>query len=101
MGLLSWTIIGVLTGWITNQIMKMPIYQIRSERLLAGLSGALTGGILSNVLFSPNGFTIDFRWQSAITAFIGAAAIIILYFLVERHHKVQVRRGSSNLNVEP
>ncbi len=101
MGLLSWTIIGVLTGWLTNQVAKIPIYQIRSERLLAGLSGALTGGILSNVLFSPSGFTIDFRWQSAITAFVGAAAIIALYFLLERHQKVQTSKGSRNLNVEP
>ena len=101
MGLLSWTIIGVLIGWLTNQVAKIPIYQIRSERLLAGLSGALTGGILSNVLFSPGGFTIDFRWQSAVTAFIGASVIISLYFLMERHQKIHTSRGSRNLKVEP
>lgn len=92
MGLLSWTIIGVLTGWMTNQIMKMPIYQIRSERLLAGVSGALTGGILSNVLFSPGGININFRWQSTLIAFAGSVALITLYFLIERYQKKQTSR---------
>ncbi|OJX38326.1 MAG: hypothetical protein BGO78_09995 [Chloroflexi bacterium 44-23] len=101
MGLLSWTIIGVLAGWLTNQIAKMPIYQIRSERMLAGLSGALTGGILANVLFSPDGFTIDFRWQSALIALFGAVAIIGLYFLLEQRKKDQTSRGNRNVKVEP
>lgn len=101
MGLLTWTIIGVLTGWLTNQVVKIPIHQIRSERLLASLSGALTGGFLSNVLFSPGGIHIDFSWQSALISFFGAGVLIMGYFLFERRQKLQTARGSRNLNVEP
>lgn len=85
MGLFSWAIIGMLIGWLTNQVIRIPIYQIQIERLFAGLCGALTGGILSNVLITSGGFhVIEFSWQSAAIALVGAIFILAIYFSANR-----------------
>lgn len=85
MGLFSWAIIGMLIGWLTNQVIRIPIYQIQTERLFAGLCGALTGGILSNVLLTSGGFhIIEFNWQSLAIAMAGAIFILTIYFAANR-----------------
>lgn len=85
MGLFSWAIIGMLIGWLSNQVIRIPIYQIQIERIFAGLCGALTGGILSSVLIKTGGFhLIEFSWQSALIAFVGAIFILAVYFAANR-----------------
>jgi len=85
MGLLSWAIIGMFTGWVANHVFRIPIYQIQIERSFAGLCGALTGGILSNVLVSAGGIhVLDFFWQSLIIALFGAILILGVYFFLNR-----------------
>jgi uncharacterized membrane protein YeaQ/YmgE (transglycosylase-associated protein family) len=85
MGLFSWAIIGMFTGWLSNQIFRIPIYQIKVERLFSGVCGALTGGILSNVLLSTGGFhMLDFFWQSAVIAMVCALLILGIYFILNR-----------------
>jgi len=85
MGLFSWAFIGMLIGWLINHVIRIPIYQIQIERLFAGLCGALTGGLLSNVLITSGGFqVIEFNWQSAGSALIGAIFILAIYFSANR-----------------
>lgn len=84
MGLLSWTIIGMLIGWFSNQINKSPLKSIQYERLLAGLAGGLTGGLLTNVFYPPGGLHIDFRWQSTLFSLVGALFMVLVYFLIYR-----------------
>jgi len=56
MGILSWTIVGILAGWMTNQIYKIPSQQMRLERIVAGVAGARCrrcphGGIVIQCVF--------------------------------------------------
>lgn len=88
MGILSWTIVGVLAGWITNQIFKIPSQQMRLERIVAGVAGGLTGGLLSNVFFPPGGIHLNFRWQSTIFSILGATIIILVGNYVENRKRI-------------
>ncbi len=88
MGILSWTIVGILAGWLTNQIYKIPSQQMRLERIVAGVAGALTGGLLSNVFFPPGGVHFDFQWQSTIFAMLGATIIILIGNLVVKRKRI-------------
>jgi uncharacterized membrane protein YeaQ/YmgE (transglycosylase-associated protein family) len=88
MGILSWTIVGMLVGWITNQMFKIPSQQIRLERIVAGIAGGLTGGLLSNVFFPPGGIHLSFQWQSTVFAIIGAVVIILVGNLVENRKEI-------------
>ena len=88
MGILSWTIVGVLAGWITNQIFKIPSQQMRRERIVAGIAGGLTGGLLSNVFFPPGGIHLNFQWQSTVFAILGATIIILVGNVVENRKRI-------------
>lgn len=84
MGIISWTIVGIVAGWLANQINKTPRYQIRWERIFAGIAGGLTGGLLSNVFFPPGGININFAWQSTIFALVFATFIIQIFTAIEK-----------------
>jgi uncharacterized membrane protein YeaQ/YmgE (transglycosylase-associated protein family) len=88
MGILFWTVVGLLTGWITNQIFKIPSQQMRLERIVAGIAGGLTGGLLSNVFFSPGGIHLNFQWQSTVFAMLGATIIILVGNFVENRKRI-------------
>ena len=84
MGIVSWTIVGIAAGWIANQINKTHRDHIRWERIIAGIAGGLTGGLLSNVFFPPGGININFVWQSTIFACIFATFIILIFSAIEK-----------------
>ena len=88
MGILSWTIVGIAAGWITDHINKPPRYHIRWERIVAGIAGGLTGGLLSNVFFPPGGIHIDFAWQSTISSLVCATIIILIFTSIEKRKRV-------------
>jgi uncharacterized membrane protein YeaQ/YmgE (transglycosylase-associated protein family) len=72
---LTWLVVGVLAGALAGSLVRRKLYF--SEILIAGLLGAIVGGILVSVLgiHLPKD-TVTIRWSDLITAFLGAAIVI-------------------------
>lgn len=86
MGLLSWMVIGLGLGWLTNYFFKQRCKLIRAGRILAGVCGALTGGFLSNILFYGGTLNFSFAWRSFIVAIL-SSILLVLFSLVETRHR--------------
>lgn len=87
MGLLSWMIIGFSVGWLTNFFFKRRSKLVRAGRVFAGVSGALTGGILANILFYGGSLNFYFAWQSFIVALICAIILVLFSFKETRQRE--------------
>jgi len=87
MGLFSWMVIGFCVGWLTNYFFKQRCKLIRSGRVFAGVSGALTGGILSNILFYGGTLNFSFAWQSFIVALLSSILLVLFSFVETRPRK--------------
>lgn len=87
MGLFSWMVIGFCVGWLTNYFFKRRCKLIRAGRVFAGVSGALTGGILSNILFYGGTLNFSFAWQSFIVALLSSILLVLFSFVETRPRK--------------
>lgn len=87
MGLLSWMIIGFGVGWMTNYFFKRRCKFVRAGRIFAGVSGALTGGFLSNILFYGGTLNFLFAWQSFIVAILSSILLVLFSFVETRQRK--------------
>ncbi|MBW6471856.1 MAG: hypothetical protein K0B14_01925 [Anaerolineaceae bacterium] len=87
MGLFSWMVIGFCVGWLTNYFFKRRCKIIRAGRVFAGVSGALTGGFLSNVLFYGGPLNFTFAWQSFIVAILSSILLVLFSFFETRQRK--------------
>jgi uncharacterized membrane protein YeaQ/YmgE (transglycosylase-associated protein family) len=82
LNLLGWLIIGLIAGWLANQIMGTGAYGIVGD-IIVGLVGALLGGWLAGVLFNrPLDFNVPFDFGNflitLLIALIGAIIFIAL-----------------------
>lgn len=70
LGFIAWIVIGILAGWIAEQVMKtdMGLWM----NLLLGVVGALVGGFLFGLLGMGDG---GFLW-SLLVASIGAMLVV-------------------------
>jgi uncharacterized membrane protein YeaQ/YmgE (transglycosylase-associated protein family) len=73
--ILTWLVVGVLAGAAAGSLVRRKLYFY--EILIAGLLGAIVGGILVSALglHLPKD-EVTIRWSDLITAFIGAAIVI-------------------------
>ena len=87
MGLFSWMVIGFGVGWLTNYFFKRRCKIIRAARVFAGVSGALTGGFLSNILFFGGTLNFSFAWQSFTVAIMCSILLVLFSFVETRQRK--------------
>lgn len=87
MGLLSWTIIGFGVGWMTNYFFKRRCKLVRAGRVFAGVSGALIGGFLSNILVYGGSPNVFFAWQSLLFSILSAILLVLFSFYETRRDK--------------
>lgn len=87
MGLLSWIIIGISVGWIANFFCKRRNKTVRACRIFAGMAGAFTGGILTNIFHYDGPLNFNFAWESLIVAFACAILLVLYSFLETRQRK--------------
>ena len=73
--IVTWLVVGVLAGALAGSLVRRKLYF--SEILIAGLLGAIVGGIVISILgiHLPKD-TVTIRWSDLVTAFIGAAIVI-------------------------
>ena len=80
MGILAWIVIGIIAGWLAEQIMKSSMGL--PMNLLIGVIGAFVGGFVFN-LFGGAGVT-GFNLYSILVATVGAVLLLWIVGLVKK-----------------
>jgi uncharacterized membrane protein YeaQ/YmgE (transglycosylase-associated protein family) len=75
MGLLSWIIVGLIAGWLANQVMRRGRGNAATD-IVVGIVGALVGGFLASQLFGVSNAVNGVNVGSIVVAFLGAIVAI-------------------------
>jgi uncharacterized membrane protein YeaQ/YmgE (transglycosylase-associated protein family) len=74
MGWFTWLIIGAVAGWLVNSMWSIKFQHNLLINVLAGMIGALVGGLLFYRLGMPDAVTFNI-WSLAL-AFMGAVVVL-------------------------
>ena len=77
MGLLSWIIVGLIAGWLANQVMRRGRGNAATD-IVVGVIGGLVGGFLASQLFGVPDAVNGINVGSVVVAFLGAVVAIAL-----------------------
>lgn len=77
MGILSWLIVGLIAGWLANQMMRSGRGNAATD-IVVGIIGALVGGFLAANLFGVSNAVNGVNVGSIVVAFLGAVVAIAL-----------------------
>jgi uncharacterized membrane protein YeaQ/YmgE (transglycosylase-associated protein family) len=77
MGLLSWIIVGLIAGWLANQMMRGGRGNAVTD-IVVGIIGALVGGFLAGELFGVPNAVNGINVGSIVVAFLGAVVAIAI-----------------------
>jgi uncharacterized membrane protein YeaQ/YmgE (transglycosylase-associated protein family) len=77
MGILSWIVVGLIAGWLAEQIIKGPKFGLIGATIL-GIVGGLLGGFLASVFLKIPDPLTGFNLTTILTAFLGSAALLLL-----------------------
>lgn len=75
MGLLAWLIVGLIAGWLANQVMRGGRGNAVTD-IVVGILGALVGGFLAGELFGVPNPVNGINVTSIVVAFLGAILAI-------------------------
>jgi uncharacterized membrane protein YeaQ/YmgE (transglycosylase-associated protein family) len=75
MGLLSWLVVGLVAGWLANQVMRGGRGNAATD-IVVGILGALVGGFLAGELFGVPNAVSGINVTSIVVAFLGAIVAI-------------------------
>jgi uncharacterized membrane protein YeaQ/YmgE (transglycosylase-associated protein family) len=95
MGIISWIILGLITGFIGAKIVNREGQGFWLDIAL-GIVGALVGGFLFN-LFGASGVT-GLNIYCMIVAVIGSAAVLLVYNAVTGRRRVLCTKKTRNYN---
>jgi len=77
MGLLAWLIVGLIAGWLANQMMRGGRGNAGTD-IIVGVIGAIVGGFLTAELFGVPNAVNGVNVGSIVVAFLGAVVAIAL-----------------------
>ena len=77
MGLLSWIIVGLIAGWLANQMMRGGRGNAVTD-IVVGIIGGLVGGFLAGELFGVPNAVNGINVTSIVVAFLGAIVAIAI-----------------------
>lgn len=77
MGLLSWIIVGLIAGWLANQVMRRGRGNAVTD-IVVGVLGGLVGGFLAAELFGVPNAVNGVDVGSIVVAFLGAIVAIVV-----------------------
>ncbi len=80
MGILSWIVLGALSGWIASLILKTNAEQGALGNIIMGIVGALIGGFLGSWLFGVDISGINIT--SVLLAVLGALVFAFALSLI-------------------
>lgn len=76
MGLLTWLIVGAISGWLAGKVMKGRGFGLIGN-VVVGIIGALVGGWLAGAIFNVSNAVTGFNLPTLIVSFLGA--VVVLY----------------------
>ena len=77
MGLVTWIVVGLISGWLASEVVKGHGSGLLGD-ILFGIVGALVGGFLaSNLLGVPDPIT-GINPMTILVSFIGAVIVIFI-----------------------
>ncbi|HEU0297202.1 MAG TPA: GlsB/YeaQ/YmgE family stress response membrane protein [Anaerolineales bacterium] len=77
MGILSWIIVGLIAGWLANQVMRGGRGNAVTD-IVVGIVGGIVGGFLAAQLFSVPNAVNGINLGSIVVAFLGAVVAIAI-----------------------
>ena len=77
MGVLSWIIVGLIAGWLANQVMRGGRGNAATD-IVVGIVGGVVGGFLATNLFGVANAVNGINLGSILVAFLGAIVAIVL-----------------------
>ena len=75
MGILSWIIVGLIAGWLSNQMMRSGRGNAATD-IIVGIVGGVVGGFLAGELFGVTNAVNGINVGSIVVAFLGALVAI-------------------------
>jgi uncharacterized membrane protein YeaQ/YmgE (transglycosylase-associated protein family) len=83
MGILSWIVVGLIAGWLAEQLLRGPRFGLLGAIIL-GVAGGLLGGFLASTVFRVPDPISGFNLTTIVTAFAGSVVLLVLIRLVSR-----------------
>ncbi len=77
MGVLVWTLAGLIAGWLTGLVLHGSGYGLVGDIIL-GVLGALVGGFLASAVFGIPNAVRGFNVPTIIVAFVGGSIIVMV-----------------------
>jgi len=77
MGVISWIVVGLIAGWLANQVMRGGRGGAGTD-IVVGIVGAVVGGFLAANLFGVANAVNGINLGSILVAFLGAIVAIAL-----------------------
>ena len=77
MGILSWIIVGLIAGWLANQVMRGGRGSAATD-IVVGIVGGVVGGFLAGQLFGVPNAVNGINLGSIVVAFLGAVVAIAI-----------------------
>ena len=77
MGILSWIVVGLIAGWLAEQIIRGAGHGLLEATIL-GVFGALVGGFLATALLKIHDPVTGINLTSIVTAFGGSIILLVL-----------------------
>ena len=77
MGIISWIVVGLIAGWLANQVMRSGRGGAGTD-IVVGIIGAIVGGFLAGQLFGVPNAVNGINLGSIVVAFLGAVVAIAL-----------------------
>jgi len=77
MGILSWIVVGLIAGWLANQMMRSGRGNAATD-IVVGIVGGIVGGFLAGQLFGVANAVNGINVGSIVVAFLGAIVAIAL-----------------------
>lgn len=77
MGILSWIVVGLIAGWLAEQVIRGPRYGLIGATIL-GVVGSLLGGFLASTFLKIPNPVSGINVTTILTAFLGAIGLLVL-----------------------
>jgi uncharacterized membrane protein YeaQ/YmgE (transglycosylase-associated protein family) len=84
MGILSWIIVGAISGWLSGKVMKGRGFGLLGD-ILVGVAGGLVGGWLAGQFFKMPNVVNGINVTSILVAFLGAVLLIVVARMSQGH----------------
>jgi uncharacterized membrane protein YeaQ/YmgE (transglycosylase-associated protein family) len=81
MGLLSWIVVGLISGWLASVVMKGHGSGLLGD-IVFGVIGALVGGFLASTLLHVADPVSGFNLMTIVVSFVGALIVIFVVRLL-------------------